>query len=85
MFRTVYFALFALLFLTVADAGATTKPWRNADESGVRVCAEAVRRESEIFLKDKPHESHDFVAPLPETLTGARFSLCLSADTPMWA
>ncbi|MCY3973906.1 MAG: hypothetical protein OXF42_00455 [Candidatus Dadabacteria bacterium] len=63
MFRVIYFAVFALLLGTAADARATTKPLSNAQESGVKVCAQAIQRESEIFLKDKPHESHDFVSP----------------------
>lgn len=64
MFRLVYFAVFAMLLGLVADARATTKPWSNAKTSGVKACEEAIQRESEIFLKDKPHESHDFVAPV---------------------
>ena len=72
MFRTfsfsVYFAVFALFLMAVADARATTKPWSNAEASGVKVCAEAIQRESEIFLKDKPHESHDFVSPVKKDI-----------------
>lgn len=73
MFRVIYFAVFALFFITVADARATTKPWSNAQASGVKVCAEAIQRESEIFLKDKPHESHDFVAPVKRDINNRPF------------
>lgn len=56
--------LISFLILSLgADAFANTRPFVNARENGVKTCIDAIKQESEIFLKDVEHQSHDFLAP----------------------